>query len=139
MVPSSHSVLEGELRRLTLQTLAACWLGQALLAALFSQWLPIPVRPLVIDRGGCGGAQWRQLLQRYSRLHLQDRLGRERFSPVVEASVFGERLSARPPDPRQLAAAPLVGVRAASRLTALRSRHPNALVLSCPGDDSRQP
>jgi hypothetical protein len=135
MAPSSPPALEADLRRLTLQTLAACWLAQVLLAGLFHQWLPIPVRPLLMDRGGCGAAQWRDLLRRYGDLHLQDRLGRERYSPVIETSVFGERFSLRPPDPQRLAAAPTVGVRERSRLAVLRDRYPKALVLSCQSTD----
>jgi hypothetical protein len=139
MVPPSHSVLEADLRRLTLQTLAGCWLLQALLAVVCHHWLPIPVRPLVIDRGDCGDAAWRALLERYGELHLRHQLGWERFSPVIETSVFGVRLSGRPPDPQELAAIPPVGVRATARLGALRARHPDAVVLSCPNPDRVQP
>ncbi|MFN7677329.1 MAG: hypothetical protein ACK5QW_01880 [Cyanobacteriota bacterium] len=139
MVPPSRSVLEADLRRLSLQTLAGCWLLQALLAVVCHQWLPIPVRPLVIDRGGCGDAAWRELLERYGDLHRRHHLGWERFSPVIETSVFGVRLSTGPPDPQRLAAIPPVGVPALARLGALRARHPNAVVLSCPKADLVQP
>ena len=131
MAPSSRSLLAADLLRLTLQTLATCWLAQVLLAALISQWLPIPVRPLVVDRGACTETQWQELLHRYRGLALQERLGQRRFSPVIQVSVFGERLSARLPGLDPLAAAPPVGVREEAKLSALRKRYPSALVLSC--------
>lgn len=122
--------------RLTGQTLAACWLVQGLLAAMITHALPIPQRPLVIDRGACSAAQWRDLLRRYSSLHLQDRLGQQRFSPVIQANALGERLTPHPPAPRQLATVALVGVQAGSRLAVLRDRYPSALLLSCSTDPS---
>jgi hypothetical protein len=131
MAPSSRSLLTADLHRLTLQTLATCWLAQALLAALISQWLPIPVRPLVVDRGACTEARWQELLHRYSGLALQERLGQRRFSPVIQVSVFGEQFSARLPGLDAFSAVPPVGVREEARLSALRERYPSALVLSC--------
>lgn len=133
MAPSPRLALEADLRRLTLQTLAAGWLGQLLLAGLFSLWLPIPVRSLLIDRGACGPSQWQALLRRYADLHRADGLGQQRFSPVIQLSVFGERVTPRPPAPPRLALATPVGVRERARLSALRDRYPSALVLSCGG------
>lgn len=127
------------LHRLTLQTLASCWLAQALLAAFLHHWLPIPVRPLVVDRGGCTAARWADLLRHYSALHRQDRLGQQRFSPVIQVSVFGERRTARPPAPDQLGGEPVVGVREEGRLAEVRRRHPSALELSCPTGPSSPP
>ncbi|MFN9547522.1 MAG: hypothetical protein ACK6AD_10730 [Cyanobacteriota bacterium] len=119
------------LHRLTGQTLAACWLAQALLAVLFTQALPIPARPLVLDRGACGAVEWQELVRRYRELLLQQRLGLRRFTPVIETSVFGERVTLDPPRPELLASAVPVGVRQGARLAALRDRYPSALVLSC--------
>lgn len=135
----SRARLESDLRRLTLQTLAACWLTQAALAAVVRLALPIPERPLLIDRGGCATSQWQELLQRYSALQLQHQLGQQRFHPVIQASVFGERIAERLPSRERLAASPPVGVRELRRLAALRARYPSALVLSCSLDSSTPP
>jgi hypothetical protein len=132
MAPSPPPALGIRLGRLTGQTLVTCWLAQGLWAAMVSLWLPIPVRPLLIDRSACDGAQWHHLLRRYADLHLQDQLGQQRFSPVIEVSVLGERLTPRLPPPRRLARVALVGVRAGPRLAALRDRYPSALLLACP-------
>jgi hypothetical protein len=139
MATSSRAALAADLRRLSLQTLAVCWLTQGLLAALIAQGLPIPVRPLVVDRGACTPGQWRELLRRYGHLHVQDRLGLRRFRPVIQTSVFGERLSPHPPAPEELAAARPVGVREEGRLAALADRYPAALVLSCASTVSAPP
>lgn len=136
MAPSPSPALDVDLSRLTLRTLTTCWLAQALLAAAIGLFLPIPVRPLLIDRGPCGQEEWRALLARYSELHLQDRLGQQRFSPVIQVSVFGERETSRPPAPGRLAENSSVGVREGARLMALQARLPGALVLSCDPTDS---
>lgn len=133
MAQSLPPALDAELRRLTLRTLAAGSLGQLLLAALLHQAFPLPVRPLLIDRGGCGLSQWQALLRRYGDLHQHDLLGQHRYSPVVQVSVFGERLTPSPPAPRFLGATPPVGVRDGRRMAALRARYPSALVLACEG------
>lgn len=135
MAPSPTPGQDVDLSRLTLRTLATCWLAQALVAATIGLFLPIPVRPLLIDRGPCGQGEWRALLARYSELHRQDQLGQQRFSPVVQVSVFGERETSRPPAPGRLASSSSVGVREKSRLTALQARLPGALVLSCDSSD----
>lgn len=136
MAPSPTPTLDIDLSRLTLRALTTCWLAQALLAAVIGLLLPIPVRPLLIDRGTCGQNEWRALLARYSELHLQDRLGQQRFSPVIQVSVFGERETLRPPAPGRLAGNSSLGVREGARLRALQARLPGALVLSCDPTDS---
>lgn len=139
MASPTRAALDADLRRLTLQTLAGCWLTQGLLAALIAWGLPIPVRPLVVDRGACTPRQWDKLLGRYSQLHLQDQLGVRRFRPVIQTSVFGERVSALAPAPDQLAADFPAGVRDGGRLAALLDRHPTALVLSCSSGELEAP
>ncbi len=132
MISPSRARLDSALWRLTLQTLAACWLTQAALAVVVRVALPIPERPLLIDRGGCAPSQWQNLLQRYSALQLQDQLGQQRFRPVIQASVLGARFSEPMPSRERLAASPPVGVRETGQLAGLRGRYPSALVLSCP-------
>jgi hypothetical protein len=139
MFSPSRAKLDDELRRLTPQTLAACWLTQAALAVVVRVALPIPERPLLIERGACATSQWQDLLQRYSALRLQDQLGRQRFRPVIQASVFGTRISDRMPSRERLEASPPVGAREPRRLRALRERYPSVLVLSCPLDSSSAP
>lgn len=139
MAPSPPAALEADLRRLTLQTLPVCWLVQASLGALIGFALPIPVRPLLIDRSACGAGQWQALLGRYGALYWQDQLGQQRFSPVIQVSVLGERLSPRLPAPHRLASASPLGVREGVRLAALRERYPSALVLSCQTPDLTPP
>jgi len=136
MVSPSRARLDSELWRLTLQTLAACWLTQAALAVVVRVALPIPERPLLIDRGACAPSQWQELLQRYSALQLQDQLGQQRFRPVIQASVLSARVSNPMPSREQVAASPPVGVRETRQLAALRDSYRSALVLSCPLDSS---
>ncbi|MEB3156499.1 MAG: hypothetical protein VKO26_03575 [Cyanobacteriota bacterium] len=93
----------------------------------------------MIERGACAASQWRDLLHRYSALQRQDQLGRQRFRPVIQASVFRTRVSDRMPSRERLAASPPVGVREPRQLTALRERYPSAPVLSCPLDSSAAP
>jgi hypothetical protein len=60
-----------------------------LLAGVFGMTAPIPVRPLVIERRSCSESQQNAILARYQALVWRDRLGIERFRPVILYSVFG--------------------------------------------------
>ena len=131
VIDTSGSMEEGNRQRLCEQD------GQESLSqpaggqGLACKAMPIPARPLVLDRGACGAVEWQELVRRYRELLLQQRLGLRRFTPVIETSVFGERVTLDPPRPELLASAVPVGVRQGARLAALRDRYPSALVLSC--------
>lgn len=107
------------------------WLCQLLLAGVVALVAPIPVRPLVIERRFCSENQRNTMLDRYRLLVLHDRLGIERFRPVILSSVFGQELSDRLPNVHDLALESGAGNGDQQRAATLRDSHPNALVLRC--------
>ncbi|MFN6134110.1 MAG: hypothetical protein ACK46L_14610 [Synechococcaceae cyanobacterium] len=111
--------------------LLSCWVSQLLLAAVVGLVAPIPVRPLLIERRHCSEQQAAAMLQRYEQLVWRNRLGMERFRPVVQYSVFGERRSNELPSASSLALTSAVGSGDNEEQSSLRDRYPTALVLSC--------
>ncbi len=118
-------------RRLTLIALGLGWLGQLVLGLLLARLVPVPARPLLIDRHRCDPAGWRTLVQHYRGLYLQDQLQRQHFRPVVESSVYGVRLHPLPPSPESLASLAVLGHGERDGTAALRQRYPSALLLTC--------
>ncbi|MEB3360647.1 MAG: hypothetical protein VKI42_00810 [Synechococcaceae cyanobacterium] len=111
--------------------LLSCWASQLLLAAVVGLVAPIPVRPLLIERRHCSEQQTAAMLHHYERLVWRDRLGMERFRPVVQYSVLGERRSDQLPPAASLALSSAVGSGDSEEQSSLRDRYPTALVLSC--------
>ena len=107
------------------------WAIQLLLAAVVGLVAPIPVRPLLIERRHCSEPQTAAMLRRYERLVWRERLGMERFRPVVQYSVLGERRSDELPPAASLALTSAVGSSDSEAQSSLRDRYPTALVLSC--------
>jgi hypothetical protein len=107
------------------------WASQLLLAAVLGLVAPIPVRPLLIERRHCGEQQTAAMLRQYERLVWRHRLGMERFRPVVQYSVLGERRSDELPPVASLALSSAVGSGDSEKQSSLRDRYPAALVLSC--------
>lgn len=120
-------LLSPQLTRLLL----CCWVSQLGLAAVVGLVAPIPVRPLLIERRYCSEQQATEMLRRYEQLAWRDRLGMERFRPVVQYSVFGERRSDELPSEASLALTSAVGAGDSHEQASLRDRYPTALVLSC--------
>lgn len=111
--------------------LLSCWLSQLLLAAVVGLLAPIPARPLLIERRHCSDQQSIAMLRRYEVLVWRDRLGIERFRPVIQFSVFGERRSDELPPAASLALSSAAGIGDSPEQASLRDRYPTALVLSC--------
>ena len=107
------------------------WLSQLLLAGGIALVAPIPVRPLVIERRFCSERQQEALLAHYRQLVLRDRLGIERFRPVILYSVFGKQQSDRLPAASALGLASTAGDGNRQTAALLEDNHPTALVLRC--------
>jgi len=107
------------------------WLGQLLLAAVLALVAPTPVRPLVVERRFCSERQQNIMSDRYRALVLRDRLGIERFRPVILYSVFGKQQSDGLPAPSALGLANTVGDGDRQEAAQLQDSHPTALVLRC--------
>jgi len=111
--------------------LIGSWLSQLLLAGLITLVAPIPVRPLVIERRFCSESQQSAMLARYRMLVLRDRLGIERFRPVILYSVFGKQQSDGLPAASALGLASTAGDGNRQEAVRLQDNHPTALVLRC--------
>ena len=111
--------------------LIGSWLSQLLLAGLIALVAPIPVRPLVIERRFCSESQRNAMLARYQTLVLRDRLGIERFRPVIFYSVFGKQQSDGLPAASALGLASTAGDGNRQEEAQLQDNHPTALVLRC--------
>jgi hypothetical protein len=111
--------------------LIGSWLTQLLLAGLITLVAPIPVRPLVIERRFCSESQQSAMLARYRMLVLRDRLGIERFRPVILYSVFGKQQSDGLPAASALGLVSAAGDGNRQEATQLQDNHPRALVLRC--------
>ena len=107
------------------------WFSQLLLAGMITLVAPIPVRPLVIERRFCSESQQRSMLERYRALQLRDRLGIERFRPVIVYSVFGKQQSDGLPNASALSLASMAGDGSHREAVVLQDDHPTALVLRC--------
>ena len=107
------------------------WLSQLLLAGGIALVAPIPVRPLVIERRFCSESQQEALLAHYRQLVLRDRLGIDRFRPVILYSVFGKQQSDRLPAASALGLASTAGDGNRQAAALLQDNHPTALVLRC--------
>ena len=107
------------------------WFSQLLLAGMITLVAPIPVRPLVIERRFCSESQQRSMLERYRALQLRDRLGIERFRPVIVYSVFGKQQSDGLPNASTLSLASMAGDGNRQEAVVLQDHHPTALVLRC--------
>lgn len=107
------------------------WLGQLLLAGGIALVAPIPVRPLVMERRFCSERQQEAMLDRYRQLVLRDRLGMERFRPVILYSVFGKQQSDGLPAASALGLASTAGDGDRQVAAQLQDNHPTALVLRC--------
>ena len=107
------------------------WLSQLLLAGVIALVAPIPVRPLVIERRLCSESQQSVMLDRYRALVLRDRLGIERFRPVILYSVFGKQQSDGLPAASALGLASTAGDGNRQEEMQLQDNHPTALVLRC--------
>jgi hypothetical protein len=111
--------------------LIGSWLSQLLLAGVIAVVAPIPMRPLVIERRFCSESQQKTMLDRYQALAWRDRLGIERFRPVVVVSVFGQQRIDRLPAARDLGLASSAGNGSHLRATVLQDKLAGALVLRC--------
>jgi hypothetical protein len=107
------------------------WLGQWLLTGGIALVAPIPVRPLVIERRFCSESQQEAMLDRYRQLELRDRLGIERFRPVIFYSVFGRQHHDAMPAASALNLASTAGDGNRQEAAQLQDNHPTALVLRC--------
>jgi hypothetical protein len=107
------------------------WLSQLLLAVVIALMAPIPVRTLVIERRFCSEGQRDAMLDSYRTLVLRDRLGIERFQPVILYSVFGKQQSDRLPTTSALDLASSAGDGDRQEAVRLQDNHPTALVLRC--------
>ena len=119
------------LSALASRLLIGSWLSQLLLAGLIALVAPIPVRPLVIERRFCSESQRNAMLARYQTLVLRDRLGIERFRPVIFYSVFGKQQSDGLPAASALGLASTAGDGNRQEEAQLQDNHPTALVLRC--------
>lgn len=124
MVATSLSPLASRL-------LIGAWLSQLLLAGVIAVVAPIPVRPLVIERRFCSEGQQNALLDRYRALLLRDRLGIERFRPVVLYSVFGKQQHDHLPAASSLGLDTTAGDGNRQEAMQLQDNLPTALVLRC--------
>jgi hypothetical protein len=111
--------------------LIGSWLSQLLLAGLIALVAPIPVRPLVIEKRFCSESQRNAMLARYQTLVLRDRLGIERFRPVILYSVFGKQQSDGLPAASSLDLDSTAGDGSRQEAAQLQDNHPMALVLRC--------
>lgn len=111
--------------------LIGSWLSQWLLAGVIALVAPIPVRPLVIEKRFCSENQRNAMLDRYRALVLRDRLGIERFRPVILYSVFGKQQSDGLPAASALGLASTAGDGNRLEEMQLQDNHPTALVLRC--------
>jgi hypothetical protein len=111
--------------------LIGSWLSQLLLAGLITLVAPIPVRPLVIEKRFCTESQQSAMLARYRMLVLRDRLGIERFRPVILYSVFGKQQSDGLPTASALGLTSTAGDGNRQEAVRLQDNHPTALVLRC--------
>jgi hypothetical protein len=92
---------------------------------------PIPVRPLVIERHYCSESQQNALLARDRTLVWRDRLGIERFRPVILYSVFGRQQSNGMPAASTLGLTSAAGDGNRQEAAQVQDNHPTALVLRC--------
>lgn len=111
--------------------LIGSWLSQLLLAGLIALVAPIQVRPLVIEKRFCSESQRNAMLARYQTLVLRDRLGIERFRPVILYSVFGKQQSDGLPAASALGLTSTAGDGNRQEEMQLQDNHPTALVLRC--------
>jgi hypothetical protein len=111
--------------------LIGSWLSQLLLAGLIALVAPIQVRPLVIEKRFCSESQRNAMLARYQTLVLRDRLGIERFRPVILYSVFGKQQSDGLPAASSLDLDSTAGDGNRQEAAQLQDNHPMALVLRC--------
>jgi hypothetical protein len=111
--------------------LIGSWLTQLLLAGLITLVAPIPVRPLVIEKRFCTESQQSAMLARYRMLVLRDRLGIERFRPVILYSVFGKQQSDGLPTASALGLTSTAGDGNRQEAVRLQDNHPTALILRC--------
>jgi len=111
--------------------LIGSWLSQWLLAGVIALVAPIPVRPLVIEKRFCSESQRNAMLARYQTLVLRDRLGIERFRPVILYSVFGKQQSDGLPAASSLDLDSTAGDGNRQEAAQLQDNHPMALVLRC--------
>jgi hypothetical protein len=111
--------------------LIGSWLSQLLLAGLIALVAPIPVRPLVIEKRFCSESQQSAMMARYRMLVLRERLGIERFRPVILYSVFGKQQSNGLPAASALGLASTAGDGNRQEAVRLQDNHPTALVLRC--------
>ena len=111
--------------------LIGSWLSQLLLAGLIALVAPIQVRPLVIEKRFCSESQRNAMLARYQTLVLRDRLGIERFRPVILYSVFGKQQSDGLPAASYLDLDSTAGDGNRQEAAQLQDNHPMALVLRC--------
>ena len=119
------------LSALTSRLLIGSWLSQLLLAGVIALVAPIPVRPLVIEKRFCSESQQNDMIDRYRALVLRDRLGIERFRPVILYSVFGQQQSDGLPATSALGLASTAGDGNRQEEMQLQDNHPTALVLRC--------
>ena len=111
--------------------LIGSWLSQLLLAGLIALVAPTQVRPLVIEKRFCSESQRNAMLARYQTLVLRDRLGIERFRPVILYSVFGKQQSDGLPAASSLDLDSTAGDGNRQEAAQLQDNHPMALVLRC--------
>jgi hypothetical protein len=107
------------------------WLSQLLLAGVIAIAAPVPVRPLVMERRHCSESQQNALLARYQALVWRDRLGIERFRPVILYSVFGRQQSDGLPAASALGLTSAAGDGNRQEAAQVQDDHPTALVLRC--------
>ena len=107
------------------------WLSQFLLAGVIGMAAPIPVRPLVIERRYCNESQQNALMARYRALVWRDKLGIERFRPVILYSVFGRQQSNGLPAASALGLTSAAGDGNRQEAAQVQDNHPTALVLRC--------
>ena len=119
------------LSALASRLLIGSWLSQLLLAGLIALVAPIPVRPLVIEKRFCSESQRNAMLAHYRMLVLRDRLGIERFRPVILYSVFGKQQSDGLPAASALGLTSTAGDGNRQEEMKLQDNHPTALVLRC--------
>jgi hypothetical protein len=126
-----EDTMETTLSPLASRLLIGSWLSQLLLAGVITLVAPIPVRPLVIERRFCSESQQSAMMNRYRVLELRDRLGIERFRPVIIYSVYGKQQSDRLPAASALSLASMAGDGNRREAAMLQDNHPTALVLRC--------
>ena len=100
----------------TVRALATGWIGYLILGGALMTLSPIEERPLLIERNACSRPQWNELIHQYQVLHQQDRLGQQRFRPVIQYNILGEIVSNHPPSPQELNTSATLGERHAEQI-----------------------